>query len=66
LEVLVKRKDGASKLIYDLHEGQTIELAGICGHGFSLTEQKGRDLVFVAMGTGVAPLRSALRHWTRA
>jgi NAD(P)H-flavin reductase len=23
---------------------------------------RGRDLVFVAMGTGVAPLRSALRH----
>jgi NAD(P)H-flavin reductase len=26
-----------------------------------LREQKGKDLVFVAMGTGVAPLRSALR-----
>src|SRR5205814_291253 len=25
-------------------------------------KQTGRDLVFVAMGTGVAPLRSALRH----
>src|SRR5215813_4885256 len=62
LEVLVKRKVGASNVIYDLQEGQTIELAGIAGHGFSLAEQKGRDLVFVAMGTGVAPLRSALRH----
>jgi NAD(P)H-flavin reductase len=62
LEVLVKRKVGASKVIYDLHEGQEIELTGIAGHGFSLTEQRGRDLVFVAMGTGVAPLRSALRH----
>src|SRR4030095_8796833 len=34
----------------------------IAGHGFRLDEMKGRDLVFVAMGTGVAPLRSALRH----
>ncbi len=62
LEVLVKRKVGASTVIYDLPEGETIELAGIAGHGFSLEQQKGRDLVFVAMGTGVAPLRSALRH----
>jgi len=62
LEVLVKRKVGASNVIYDLQKGQTIELVGIAGHGFSLAEQKGRDLVFVAMGTGVAPLRSALRH----
>jgi NAD(P)H-flavin reductase len=42
--------------------GQTIELVGIAGHGFDLSAQKKRDLVFVAMGTGVAPLRSALRH----
>jgi sulfhydrogenase subunit gamma (sulfur reductase) len=42
--------------------GDEVELAGIAGHGFSLDKMKGRDLVFVAMGTGVAPLRSALRH----
>jgi len=62
LEVLVKQKIGASKLIYDMAPGETIELLGITGHGFRLSEQKKRDLVFVAMGTGVAPLRSALRH----
>lgn len=62
LEVLVKQKAGASKVIYDMCVGQEIELVGIAGQGFRLDEMKGRDLVFVAMGTGVAPLRSALRH----
>ena len=62
LEVLVKRKIGASKELFDMQPGQTIELVGIAGHGFALAEHKQRDLVFVAMGTGVAPLRSALRH----
>src|SRR5690349_4877248 len=62
LEVLVKQKAGASNVIYDMREGETIELAGVAGHGFKLDEHKHRDLVFVAMGTGVAPLRSALRH----
>jgi sulfhydrogenase subunit gamma (sulfur reductase) len=62
LEVLVKQKPGASSVIYDMHAGDEIELVGIAGHGFKLDEMKGRDLVFVAMGTGVAPLRSALRH----
>ena len=62
LEVLVKQKTGASQLIYDLRPGDTIDLAGIAGHGFPLDQQKNRDLIFVAMGTGVAPLRSALRH----
>lgn len=62
LEVLVKQKVGASCAIYDMKAGDKIELLGIAGHGFRLDEMKGRDLVFVAMGTGVAPLRSALRH----
>jgi sulfhydrogenase subunit gamma (sulfur reductase) len=62
LEVLVKTKVGASKVIFDMKEGERIDLVGIAGHGFSLEQQKHRDLVFVAMGTGVATLRSALRH----
>lgn len=62
LEVLVKHKAGASTRIYEMSKGERIELLEITGHGFGLEEQKGKDLVFVAMGTGVAPLRSALRH----
>lgn len=62
LEVLVKQKIGASKILYDMREGDEVELLGIGGRGFDLGHHKHRDLVFVAMGTGVAPLRSALRH----
>jgi sulfhydrogenase subunit gamma (sulfur reductase) len=62
LEVLVKQKLGASNLIFEMKAGERIELLEVAGHGFALDEQKGKDLVFVAMGTGVAPLRSALRH----
>ena len=62
LEVLVKQRFGASTRIYEMREGERIELLEVTGHGFALDEQKGKDLVFVAMGTGVAPLRSALRH----
>lgn len=62
LEVLVKQKMGASNLIFDMTPGAIINLLDVAGHGFALDEQRGKDLVFVAMGTGVAPLRSALRH----
>src|SRR5690349_12979103 len=65
LEILVKQKVGASKLIFEMKEGESVELLGIAGHGFPLDKYKNRDLVFVAMGTGVAPLRSALRHVLR-
>ena len=62
LEILVKRTVGASTALFDMNKGGRVELSGVAGAGFDLESQKRRDLVFVAMGTGVAPLRSALRH----
>lgn len=62
LEFLIKRGSGASGAIFKMGEGDRVVLEEIVGLGFRLDEHKGQDLVFVAMGTGVAPLRSALRH----
>jgi len=62
LEILVKRTIGASVALFEMKEGESVTLLDVAGHGFDLDQQRGRDLVFVAMGTGVAPLRSALRH----
>src|ERR1700749_19780 len=62
LEFLVKRSNGPTcRALYETKPGGRVHLAEIAGHGFDLKAQEGRDLVFVAMGTGVAPLRSALR-----
>jgi sulfhydrogenase subunit gamma (sulfur reductase) len=62
LEFLVKRGKGASEALFEMQEGDRVELLQIVGRGFPLREHQGKDLIFVAMGTGVAPLRSALRH----
>ena len=62
LEVLVKQKIGASNVIFEMKTGEQIQLLEVAGHGFALDDHQNKDLVFVAMGTGVAPLRSALRH----
>jgi NAD(P)H-flavin reductase len=62
LEFLVKlSNDPAGRGLYEMRPGGRVSLVKIAGHGFDLKAQEGRDLVFVAMGTGVAPLRSALR-----
>ncbi|HYE15397.1 MAG TPA: hypothetical protein VD968_13220 [Pyrinomonadaceae bacterium] len=66
LEFIVKRtNDPVSRALYEMRPGGRVSLIEIAGHGFSLNEHEGRDLVFVAMGTGVAPLRSALRSVLR-
>lgn len=62
VEFLVKKNEGVSALIYDMQVGDRVSLVEIVGNGFALEQQQGKDMVFVAMGTGVAPLRSALRQ----
>ncbi|MFL6229149.1 MAG: hypothetical protein ACJ741_10250 [Pyrinomonadaceae bacterium] len=66
LEFLVKRTGGASNelggVFYELGEGDRVELVRVVGRGFPLDAHAERDLVFVAMGTGIAPVRSAVRH----
>jgi NAD(P)H-flavin reductase len=72
LEFLVKRAErqgGAASVaaaLFDPHIAKKVSLAEVVGRGFPVEEYRGRDLVFVAMGTGLAPLRSALRHIFRA
>jgi NAD(P)H-flavin reductase len=66
LEFLVKRtNDPPGRALYEMKPGDSVRLVEIAGHGFDLAALEGRDLVFVAMGTGVAPLRSALRSVLR-
>jgi NAD(P)H-flavin reductase len=63
-EFLIKRSEPGhvTGALFDPHIAKQVKLKDIVGRGFPVEEHKGRDLVFVAMGTGVAPLRSALRH----
>ena len=63
LEVLVKTEDGREQRDLRHVRRRTDRARWYCGARFQARRDvKGRDLVFVAMGTGVAPLRSALRH----
>ena len=63
-EFLIKRSKSVNVTgaLFDPHIAKHVTLKEIVGRGFPVEEYKGCDLVFVAMGTGLAPLRSALRH----
>src|ERR1700681_2789139 len=43
LEILVKRTIGASVALFDMNEGERVDLIRVAGHGFDLDQQKGRD-----------------------
>ena len=63
-EFLIKRSVSQNETgaLIDPHIAKQVTLKEIVGRGFPVNDYTGCDLVFVAMGTGLAPLRSALRH----
>src|SRR5262245_45155406 len=64
-EFLVKNSPESLKGATTLFGPQTdnqIVMKNIVGRGFPVEDYDDHDLVFVAMGTGLAPLRSTLRH----
>ena len=64
-EFLIKRSDQAANLAHILFKAEAVSeitLSNIVGNGFAVEKYQAHDLIFVAMGTGIAPLRSTLRH----
>lgn len=64
-EFLVKYSDYEASIAHALFKAEMAAeatLKQIIGNGFTVENYTGHDLVFVAMGTGLAPLRSTLRH----
>ena len=61
LEFLIKRGKGASKTMFDLSVGSEVDVTGPQGKGFPIDDYKGKNLLLIGVGTGIAPLRSALQ-----
>jgi len=64
-EFLIKHNPASAKVTSALFESRLdnqVVLKNIVGRSFSIEDHRGNDLIFVAMGTGLAPLRSTLRH----
>lgn len=60
LEILVKRGKGVSERLFTLASGAEITFEGPFGCGFPLDPHKEMNLLFVGVGTAIAPLRSTL------
>lgn len=61
LEVSVKRVGEVTGALHQLVPGRTLGIRGPYGNGFPLEELSGRDILFVAGGIGLAPLRGLIR-----
>ncbi|KPK86427.1 MAG: hypothetical protein AMJ81_01205 [Phycisphaerae bacterium SM23_33] len=61
-ELCVRRMGRVTGALHELKPGQEVGVRGPFGHGFPAEELAGKDLVLVAGGIGLAPLRSLIQH----
>ena len=63
LEFSIKKCGCVTTWLHQMDVGQQITLRGPYGNGFPVeTDFKGKDLVFIAGGIGLAPLRSVINY----
>ncbi len=60
--ICVRRVGDVTSAIHKLEAGSLLGIRGPLGHGFPVGNMKGKDLVFIAGGLGLAPLRSLINY----
>ena len=60
VEVTVRRTGQVTDALHALEPGEEVGLRGPCGNGFDVAAASGSDLLFVAGGIGLPPLRGLI------
>jgi sulfhydrogenase subunit gamma (sulfur reductase) len=61
-ELGVRAVGNVTQALHRLQAGDTVGIRGPFGNGFPISELIGRDLLFVAGGGGLCPLRSMIQY----
>lgn len=61
-ELLVRRVGNVTTRLEALSVGDKVGIRGPLGNGFDVARLQGRDLLFIAGGCGMAPMRSLVAH----
>jgi NAD(P)H-flavin reductase len=62
LEFAIREVGQVTRALHSLEPGDRLGLRGPLGNGFPLDRLAGQDLLFIAGGIGLAPLRSLINH----
>jgi sulfhydrogenase subunit gamma (sulfur reductase) len=62
LELCIRNAGRVTKALHNLNVGNTIWIRGPYGNGFPMDEFEGKDLLLVAGGLGIAPIRGVLQY----
>ena len=64
LEMTIRKVGTLTDKIFDLKPGDSLFMRGPYGNGFNLDLFRGKDVAFIAGGTGLAPIRKTIDYFS--
>ncbi|MBI5599462.1 MAG: FAD/NAD(P)-binding protein [Deltaproteobacteria bacterium] len=61
IELCVRAAGNLTRALHRLNPGDTVWIRGPFGKGFPAREMEGKDIIFIAGGIGLAPMRSLIK-----
>jgi len=65
IDLTIRRVGLVTNEVFGNYKGKTLLLRGPYGNGFDVALYQNKELVIVAGGTGVSPVRGVIEHFTR-
>ncbi|HHP51294.1 MAG TPA: hydrogenase [Moorella mulderi] len=62
LEIAIRKVGVLTTALHEAEVGQVVGIRGPYGNGFPVEEMKGKDMLFIAGGIGLAPVRSVINY----
>ena len=63
VDLTIRRVGKVTNEVFEHYVGDTLLIRGPYGNGFDLKNYKGKELVIIAGGTGVSPVRGVISHF---
>ncbi len=63
MDMTIRKVGRLTDKIFDLKVGDSLYMRGPYGNGFDLNQFRGKDLVIIAGGTGLAPVKNPIRYF---
>jgi len=62
IEILVRNAGNVTSSLFELKKGDPVYIRGPYGKGFPLDKLRGKDIILLAGGTGIAPVTSMIEY----
>lgn len=63
IDLTIRRVGKVTNEVFECYEGDTLLLRGPYGNGFDIREYKGKDLIIIAGGTGLSPVKGIVDYF---